>query len=141
MSDVHMLPDLTQKRPTKRVIIAGSRKYRGGIEGVTAAVKASGFDIEVVLYGGATGADRAGKWWAEMNDCAVETFEVTPRDWKKYGKGAGMRRNAMMAKHADALIALWDGASPGTRDMIERMHERDKPVCIYWEGRWSTEQE
>lgn len=137
MTEVHMLPDLTQKRPTKRVIIAGSRKYRGGIEGVTAAVKASGFDIDVVLYGGATGADRAGKWWAEMNDREVETFTA---NWKKYGKSAGIRRNADMAKHADALIALWDGASQGTRDMIERMHEREKPVCIYWEGRWSTEE-
>jgi uncharacterized phage-like protein YoqJ len=56
---------------------------------------------------------------------------IYPANWRKYGKRAGHRRNQQMADNADALIALWDGESPGTRDMIRRME--NKPTIIYWE--------
>lgn len=117
--------------PTKRVIIAGSRTYRGGVEGIERAVKASGFDCEVVICGCALGADSAGHMWAHENGRKVECF---PADWKKLGKGAGIIRNGQMAEVADALIAIWDGGSRGTKDMIRRME--GKPTMVYWEGEW-----
>jgi len=40
------------------------------------------------------------------------------------GKGAGPARNTFMAQHAQALIALWDGSSPGTKNMIETATRR-----------------
>jgi hypothetical protein len=44
---------------------------------------------------------------------------VFPADWKTHGKAAGPIRNRQMAKNAEALIALWDGNSRGTKNMIE----------------------
>lgn len=133
MSDVYVITaDGHYKSPTKRVIIAGSRSYLGGIEGVFRAVKCSGFDVEVVISGHAQGADKSGEDWANANGVKVEYF---PADWSK-GRSAGVLRNAQMAKAADALIALWDGKSKGTLDMIRRM--KNKPTCIYWEGETST---
>lgn len=46
-------------------------------------------------------------------------------DWDRYGKSAGYRRNAEMAKFASeegnkgVLIAFWDGESRGTKNMID----------------------
>ena len=123
------------------VIIAGSRNYpfidyiNGGADGVARAVAASGLKIGTVISGGARGADAAGEMWAYVNNIPVEVF---PADWDTHGKKAGILRNAEMAKHADALIALWDGKSRGTRDMIERMAK--KPTCIYWEKKWDAEE-
>lgn len=42
-----------------------------------------------------------------------------PADWEAYGKQAGYLRNYQMAQNADALVAFWDGRSPGTRHMIK----------------------
>jgi hypothetical protein len=120
----------TPKGPV-RVIIAGSRGYKGGALGVERAVKASGFDIATVISGAARGADLAGERWASANGISCELY---PADWDKYGKKAGAIRNQQMADVADALIALWDGQSRGTADMIRRM--KDKPTIVYWEGSW-----
>jgi hypothetical protein len=35
-----------------------------------------------------------------------------------------------MAAYADALVAFWDGASPGTRDVVTRMRSLGKPTLV-----------
>jgi hypothetical protein len=40
-------------------------------------------------------------------------------DWDTYGKSAGYRRNADMAKYSDAVVCFWDGVSKGTKHMID----------------------
>ena len=99
-----------------RVIIAGSRDgvCRADID---AAMKASGFIPTVVLSGTARGADVLGEAWAADNGIPVERY---PADWDKYGRHrAGIIRNAQMAEKAEALVAVWDGSSSGTRNMIQ----------------------
>ena len=124
-----------------RVIIAGSCNYpfidyiNGGVDGVARAVASSGFEIAAVISGGARGADAAGETWAYANRIPVEVF---PANWNEYGKKAGPIRNQQMADVADALIALWDGKSRGTRDMIKRMAK--KPTIIYWESKWDEKE-
>lgn len=95
------------------------------------AVAASGLNIGTVICGCARGADTSGEWWANQNRIPVEFYSA---EWKAHGRGAGIIRNQKMAEVADALIALWDGYSTGTRDMIERM--ADKPTFVYWEEVW-----
>lgn len=36
-----------------------------------------------------------------------------------------------MADYADALIAVWDGVSAGTKHMISFMNKQNKPVFVY----------
>lgn len=97
-----------------RVIIAGSRDIydRALLEG---AITASRFRISEVVCGMARGVDTIGRQWAEDNDVPVADF---PADWDRFGKSAGYRRNLSMAQYADALIAVWDGHSKGTENMI-----------------------
>lgn len=116
-----------------KVIIAGSRNYRGGAEGVHVAVKESGFDVITVISGVARGADLAGENWARAKGVQVERF---PADWKKHGRSAGIIRNCQMAEAANALIALWDGSSRGTLHMISKMKLDGKPVFVYWDKKW-----
>jgi len=68
------------------------------------------------LSGAARGADTLGEEWAVMCGIPIEKY---PADWNAHGKSAGYKRNTVMAEHAEALIALWDGKSRGTAHMIE----------------------
>jgi len=54
-------------------------------------------------------------------------------DWDKFGKGAGDRRNALMATDADALVALPANNAPskGTRNCIDKFIDLGKPVLIF----------
>ena len=110
-----------------KVIIAGSRRITN-MEHVRKAVSDSGFPITEVVSGTALGVDRLGELWAEENNIPVKPFK--PK-WDEYGRGAGHIRNAEMAKHADALIAVWNGVSPGTNNMIDMANKMKMPVYVY----------
>ena len=60
--------------------------------------------------------------------------ELFPADWDKHGRAAGPIRNKQMADYADVLIAVWDGKSRGTKNMIDEMNKLMKPVYIVWIG-------
>ncbi len=97
-----------------RVIIAGSR-CACSMQELETAIRKSRFKITTVISGAARGADRLGERWAEQHGIPIERY---PADWDEYGKAAGHIRNKEMAECADALIALWDGTSRGTENMI-----------------------
>ncbi|MFA5195962.1 MAG: SLOG family protein [Bacteroidales bacterium] len=111
-----------------KIIIAGSREINEFIL-VQLAVAGSGFDITEVVSGTAKGVDKLGELWAFENDIPVKRF---PADWKKYGKSAGYKRNEQMAEYADALIAIWDGKSPGTGHMISIAKMKNIPVYVHF---------
>ena len=110
-----------------RVIIAGSRGIRD-IALVEAAVSESGFSVSTVVSGTAAGVDRLGEEWATRRNIPVERY---PADWDRYGKRAGHIRNRKMAENADALVAVWDGVSRGTANMIEQARAMGLKVHIY----------
>ncbi len=102
----------------KKVIIAGSRSITD-YEELKKAIIDSKLDISFVISGGANGVDKMGERYARENKDTITGLWIFKADWDKYGKKAGHIRNKQMAEHADALIALWDGTSPGTKDMIQ----------------------
>ncbi|MDO9593855.1 MAG: DUF2493 domain-containing protein [Lutibacter sp.] len=69
-----------------------------------------------IVSGDYKGADLLGERYAAERNYPIKQF---PADWRRYGKSAGLKRNAEMADYADALIAFWDGESKGTKHMIE----------------------
>lgn len=84
------------------------------VQWVDAAVRASGFDVTLVLSGRCKGPDLAGEQWAERRGIPVEYY---PADWSR-GKGAGFARNVQMVHNAEGLISLYDGCSVGTSHAI-----------------------
>lgn len=69
-----------------------------------------------VVSGGAPGVDQTAEWAAVAMGFSV--FSFAP-DWTRYGKSAGMIRNAKIVEHCDELVAFWDGASRGTAHSID----------------------
>lgn len=113
-----------------KLIIAGSRSFadyrflRDTLDRLTAKIDGRRL---VILSGHAKGADRLGELWAYERRI---TYEVHRADWKKHGKAAGPKRNAAMLKDADAVIAFWDGKSPGTRDLLKQAEKAGIKVKV-----------
>lgn len=109
-----------------KTIIAGSRgaSYQETMD----AIFKCPWPITSVVSGMARGPDTFGREWAIANDIPVHCY---PADWVKWGKWAGYERNARMAKDSEALIAVWDGTSKGTKHMIEGANEYGLKVYIY----------
>jgi hypothetical protein len=115
-----------------KLIIAGSRGIlhtAGWLEPyVNDVLNELDVDLGEVVSGGAKGVDLIGEFYADRLGVKVSRFDA---DWDKYKKAAGHIRNGEMAKYADALLALWDGASPGTTSMVNLMMKQKKPVFLY----------
>lgn len=97
-----------------RTIIAGSRNINV-YELVLDAIRCSNIEISEVICGEAKGIDILGKRYAEENGIPTKSF---PADWNTHGRAAGPIRNKQMAEYGEALIAIWDGKSKGTKNMI-----------------------
>lgn len=110
-----------------KVIIAGSRSITD-YELVKKAVKASGFEITEVVSGAARGPDQLGERWAAEN--GIPVIQFIP-DWGTLGKRAGYARNVDMANYAEALVAVYDGISKGTKHMIEIATKKKLKVFVY----------
>ena len=120
-------------------IVSGSRDLED-VELVAAAVRAAGWvgEIDVVIHGGARGIDTAAHQWAVEQGIPVDVF---PADWDRYGKAAGMRRNADMAVRACAVamqtdltaccIAIPGPGSVGTWGMVKICERKGIPVSVY----------
>lgn len=121
-----------------KTIIAGPRDV-DGVEAfnlVRQAIISSKWFLEIteVVHGGATGVDTAaGAAAASLTTpWPVKVFNA---DWTKHGRAAGPIRNAEMARYADRLIAVWDGKSRGTKNMIDTAKKYKLEVYVHMFGR------
>lgn len=114
-----------------RVIIAGSRCINNPLMQIEIAVRHAQFPISYVVSGTARGVDRAGELYAQRNMIPVIRY---PAAWEIHGASAGYIRNRKMAENADALIAIWDGKSNGTRHMIEEAEKIGLKVYVHRVG-------
>jgi len=108
------------------VIIAGGRDVTD-FDLVERAVNNSGFEIEQVVSGGAKGVDTLAVLYAQKYNKHLALFMA---DWDRHGRKAGPIRNGQMAEYADALIAVWDGKSKGTKNMIDQATAKGLKVYI-----------
>jgi len=115
-----------EKEKIMKTIIAGSRGIKD-MKMVIDAIEKSGIRISTVLSGRAKGVDMLGELWAMKNNVPVESYLP---NWKRFGKGAGLKRNIEMINNADALIAIWDGKSKGTAHTIKKAKEKGLLVFI-----------
>jgi len=114
-----------------KTIIAGSRSIRdyNVVEEAMKRAREVGIIPTEIVSGGANGVDCLGEWWAGKHSVAVKRF---PANWRVYGRAAGFMRNAQMAAYADALVAVWDGESKGTANMILQAHKCALRVYVYY---------
>lgn len=110
-----------------KVIVAGSRTVTDAAL-VAEAIKKSGFAMTELVSGCCEGADTLAEEYAQQNNIPIHHF---PADWKKHGKSAGPKRNKQMAEYGQALVAVWDGCSRGTADMINKARNRKLKIYIH----------
>jgi len=109
-----------------KTIISGSREITDP-RIVEEAILRSKFHITEIVSGACRGVDQMGEDWARVNNLPVSKF---PADWKTHGRAAGPMRNARMACYADSLIAVWDGKSRGTKNMIDLARQHGLQVYV-----------
>lgn len=115
-----------------KVIIAGTRFFndysllKETADRLLADKITAGYGI-VIVSGGCAGADVLGERYAKENGYSIDRY---PAEWQKYGRKAGIMRNAVMADNADALIAYWDGISRGTKNMIDEARKKGLAVRV-----------
>ncbi len=126
-----------------KTIIAGSRNGID-INTVRQAMTETPFKISEIVSGTARGVDLYGEIIGTEFNLPIHRF---PADWnnlnaepvliKKNRQGnmynalAGHNRNKKMALFADALVAVWNGKSKGTKNMIDTMKKMNKPVFVF----------
>jgi len=77
---------------------------------------------DVIVSGGARGADRLGARYAKER--GLKLLEFIP-NWDLWGKRAGFMRNTQIVEASDMIVAFWDGKSNGTRDSINKAKKRN----------------
>lgn len=112
---------------TMKTIIAGSRNAELTMNRLIEIIDLAGFPITEVVSGNSGNVDKLGEQWAKAVRLPITQFNAS---WQAYGSSAGPRRNRQMADYADALIAIWDGKSRGTLNMIKEATKRELTVYV-----------
>ncbi len=108
-----------------RVAIVGSRDF-SDLGAVRDFVRSLPADTTVVS-GGARGVDSAAETAASSRGLPVKSF---PADWNRFGRSAGIRRNADIVRNSDVVVAFHQGGSRGTQNSIDLARGMGKPVFI-----------
>ena len=81
-----------------------------------------------IVTGGAKGVDTSAEEFASKNDLGLEVIEPDYSDWS--GEHPAKRRNTQIVEESDAVVAVWDGNSNGTRDSIDKSLDRGVPIFV-----------
>ena len=85
--------------------------------------------VTEIVSGGAKGVDAFAREYANAH--SIKLTEFLP-DYRRYGRGAPLRRNLQIIEYADMVLAFWDGKSRGTKFVIDRSNERGIPVTVHY---------
>lgn len=102
----------------KTIIVTGGREY---------ADKSKVIEVldliqpDVLVQGGATGADQLAKDWANANEVTCITVDA---EWTKYGKGAGNIRNAVMLDRFPTAVVIAFPGNKGTANCVKFAKQR-----------------
>lgn len=136
-----------------RLIVTGSRsiceytRVSHVLNDVLASLLVQGRTVDELVEGESRGVDLLAKQWADKMGIPVKPF---PADWstlegvplsrirvnstgRQYNVAAGYERNQKMLNYAsteDLVVAIWDGESAGTRDLIEKAKKKGVKVSI-----------
>ena len=111
-----------------RLLVCGGRDYHR-IEVVYATLDEiyREHEIELLIHGGASGADALAGSWALERDIPVREFLA---EWSLWGGRAGNMRNSKMLREGKPhMVVAFPGGS-GTRDMVRKARLEGIPVEI-----------
>ena len=83
--------------------------------------------VTEIVSGGALGIDRCAAAYATAQ--GLQLTEFLP-DYRRFGRGAPLKRNAEIVAYADAVLVFWDEHSRGTAFVIDACKKAQKPVYL-----------
>lgn len=119
------------------LIISGSRGFHTDeyLDKLDEAIRLSGFKPTRIIHGdNMQSVDRLARKWAKFHNIPDEGIAA---DWNEANRlgipvGAmGPIRNGKLEKKGQALVAMWNGETPGTKDMIDKIRRAGKPGFVY----------
>lgn len=115
-----------------KVLVSGSRSiydydFVGGV------LNELPWSVDTLIHGDARGVDTMANAWAEtenypINRIDIEVHPIPEWVWEQYGSSAGPKRNTYMIEQADAVVAIWDGESNGTKDTVQKAEAAGMPL-------------
>lgn len=109
------------------------------------AISSAPWDASMLIHGDASGVDKIADQYARLRNIDTDVHPVPDWVWEKVGRKAGPMRNDYMVRRADALIAVWDGESSGTKDTMQQAEREGLPVykvvCRETDAGWEIEDE
>lgn len=81
-----------------------------------------------IISGGAKGVDGCAREYALAH--GIKLTEFLP-EYNKYGRAAPLKRNITIIKHADLVLAFWDGRSKGTKFVIDSCKKLGVEVRVF----------
>ena len=85
-------------------------------------------DCTEIVSGGAKGVDTSAANYAREH--GLKLTEFLP-EYARYGRGAPLKRNLQIIEYADEVLAFWDGASRGTKHVIDQCKRLGKKVTVH----------
>ena len=85
-------------------------------------------DTTEIISGGAKGVDASAREYALRH--GLKLTEYLP-EYSRYGRAAPLKCNITIIENADLVLAFWDGASRGTKFVIDNCEKRNIPIKIY----------
>lgn len=110
----------------QRVLVCGGRDYACREQLFAVLDQAHGANpIEVVIHGGARGADALAAEWATVRVVAQQMFRAK---WDELGKRAGPIRNKQMLAEGSPDVVIAFAGGRGTADMVRISRNAGVPV-------------
>ena len=83
---------------------------------------------DCIITGGAVGVDRSACVYAKKNK--IKLVVIKP-EYNKFGKIAPIIRNSKIVDCCDSVLAIWDGHSNGTMNIVEIAKRMNKPLKLF----------
>lgn len=81
--------------------------------------------FDLLISGGAKGVDSLAEQYAKEHGIKTKIFLP---DYLKHQQGAPIRRNLLIVKEADLIVAFWNGKSKGTKNVMMTAGKLNKAV-------------
>jgi hypothetical protein len=99
-----------------RILVCGGRNYKN-FERLQEVLNQYLLDIDVLIHGGARGADGLAWDWALQNQVPTLMYEA---QWKEHGRSAGPIRNRQMLEKGQPDLVIAFPGGKGTANMVQQ---------------------
>lgn len=108
------------------LLISGPRDLEVDPEVIKELITENNLKPDKIVTGGARGIDACAEEFAKVSNIPYEALKPTHK-----ARWGAIANNKRLADESDILLAITDGKSKGTANMIEIYQKKGKPHFVY----------